>query len=321
MILRARRVPTIDNKREVLKLAKAALEIDANELIRLTEEVTSLMSKETGKIGKMQVEGKLATVEPHGEAAVIGDVHGDLESLVHILSDSGFLEKVEMQEDMMLIFLGDYGDRGPNSAEVYYVVLGLKQRFPEKVVLMRGNHEGPEDLLASPHDLPFQFQRRFGDLGGKVYSSVRKLFDQLFNAVLVKDRFVMIHGGFPSGACSVDDLAFAHAKHSQEAFLEEMLWNDPEENITGTFPSPRGAGKLFGSDVTAAFLEMLQVKALVRGHEPCSEGFRLNHDGRVLTLFSRKGEPYFNERAAYLRLNLSFKPKNAEELVSWVRRF
>jgi protein phosphatase len=314
-------VPTINNKREALKLAKAALETEANEFTRSAEEVTSLISKETGKIGKMHVKGKLATIEPHDEATIIGDLHGDLESLVYILSDSAFLEKANNKKDIMLIFLGDYGDRGQYSAEVYYVVLKLKQQFPEKVVLMRGNHEGPEDLLAYPHDLPVQFQQRFGKQGETAYSCIRKLFDQLYNTVLVENRFILIHGGFPTHARSIDDLAYAHKTYPKETFLEEMLWNDPEEIVSDAVPSPRGAGKLFGSNVTTALLEMLKVNILIRGHEPCSDGFKLNHEGRVLTLFSRKGEPYFNKHGAYLRLNLSLKPKNAEELLPWVRQF
>jgi protein phosphatase len=314
-------VRTISNKREASRLAKAALETEANEFTCLVEEVTSLLSKETGKIGKIQVKGKLATIEPHVEATIVGDIHGDLESLVYILNDSGFIKKADKKEDVMLIFLGDYGDRGEYSTEVYYVALKLKQQFPEKIVLMRGNHEGPEDLPVYPHDLSIQLQRRFSEQGEAAYSCVRKLFDQLYNAVLVENRFVLIHGGFPTRARSVDDLAFAHKTHPRETFLEEMLWNDPEETVSDAVPSPRGAGKLFGSSVTKTLLRMLEVNALVRGHEPCSEGFKLNHEGKVLTLFSRKGEPYSNEHGAYLRLNLSLKPKKAEELIPWIRQF
>ena len=314
-------MPTINNKREALKLAKAALEAEANEFASLAEEITSLMSKEVGKIGKMRVKGKLATIEPRGEAVIVGDIHGDLESLVHILIDSRFIEKAEQQEDVMIIFLGDYGDRGPNSTEVYYVVLKLKQRLPENVVLMRGNHEGPEGLLAYPHDLPVQFEQRFGEGGNIVYSSIRKLFNQLYNAVLVQNRFILIHGGFPVHSRSIDDLAYANEIYPKETFLEEMLWNDPEEVISSAVPSPRGAGNLFGESVTTACLKMLKVNALIRGHEPCPEGFKLNHDSKILTLFSRKGEPYCNEHGAYLRLSLSLKPKNAEELLPWICQF
>jgi len=288
----------------------------------LTEEVTcSLWEKETGQIGEMLIEGKMATIEPEGEAIIVGDVHGDLESLVHVLGDSNFMEQVRERKDVFLVFLGDYGDRGSYSAEVYYIALKLKRQFPRNVILMRGNHEGPEDLLPHPHDLPDQFRRRFGSDGDAVYFSTQKLFGQLITAVLVKDRYILIHGGFPTEARSLNDLAYAHEKHPKEPFLEEMLWNDPEENITGATSSPRGAGKLFGEDVTEAFLRRFRVNALIRGHEPAPEGFRLNHSGKVLTLFSRKGEPYHNENGAYLRVDLPIKTKNAEELLKWIHQF
>ncbi|MGC8558203.1 MAG: hypothetical protein ACP5NC_04340, partial [Nitrososphaeria archaeon] len=37
---------------------------------------------------------------------------------------------------------------------------------------------------------------------------------------------------------------------------------------------------------------------LVRGHEAC-EGYMINHDGLVYTVFSRTGKPYFNTKAAF----------------------
>lgn len=308
-------------KREVLKLAKAALKTDAGELIHLTEEITRLLEKETGQIGNMLIKGKLITVEPEGNAVIVGDIHGDIESLLRILNESNFMEKAEKQKDVLLIFLGDYGDRGPYSAEVYYIILKLKQQFPENVILMRGNHEGPEDILAYPHDLPIQFQQRFSNHGNTVYSIVRRLFHQFYNAVLVKNRYILIHGGFPTKAQSLDDFAYAQEKHPKEIFLEEMLWNDPEENIKGTYPSPRGAGKLFGEDITATFLEMLQVNRLIRGHEPSSDGFKLNHNGKVLTLFSRKGAPYNNKHGAYLKIDFSRPTENVRELLCWIHKF
>jgi diadenosine tetraphosphatase ApaH/serine/threonine PP2A family protein phosphatase len=310
-----------NGKHGVLRLAKAALEAHSDEFIRLTQEVAHLLEKESGQVGKMHVKGKLATLPSEGEAIIIGDIHGDLESLVHVLRDSNFIDQAQRQKDIVLIFLGDYGDRGIYSVEVYYIVLCLKQRFQEKVILMRGNHEGPDDLPVYPHDLPMQFQQRFGGNGDPAYASVRRLFNLLYNVVLVENRYILIHGGFPTEACSLDDLAFAHVKHPKETFLEEMLWNDPEENIEGAYPSPRGAGKLFGSDVTKTFLDKFQTNALIRGHEPSVEGFKLNHDKRVLTLFSRKGEPYFNEHGAYLVVDLSLRIQNAGELLPWIRKF
>jgi protein phosphatase len=131
----------------------------------------------------------------------------------------------------------------------------------------------------------------------------------------------MIHGGLPEQARTLDDLAFAHLKHPKQRLLEDMLWSDPDETEDQTKSSPRGAGKLFGKRTTAKVLDRLNLKVLIRGHEPCQEGFKLNHDGKVLTLFSRKGPPYFNEHGAYLDVDLSQKVQNAEQLVPSVRSF
>ena len=62
------------------------------------------------------------------------------------------------------------------------------------------------------------------------------------------------------------------------------------------------------------------MKVLIRGHEPCEQGFKINHSGKVLTLFSRKGPPYFNAHGAYLRVSLSEKYDNANQLVPYIHR-
>jgi len=83
----------------------------------------------------------------------------------------------------------------------------------------------------------------------------------------------------------------------------------------------RHARALFGEDVTRNFLEMLGVKVLIRGHEPAPKGSKINHQGKVLTLFSRKGQPYFNSTAAYLQFDLSIKLQNAHDLVQHIHKF
>jgi len=297
------------------------VQANSDELLQVIKDAVQLLTREAGRVGSRRITGKLVNVPPKGEIIVVGDIHGNLESLVHILKNSGFIEKTRRGEDSLLVFLGDYGDRGLYSPEVYYVVLKLKEMFPQKVVLMRGNHEGPNDLLAYPHDLPIHLNRKFSEAGAGVYAKLRELFDKLYNAVLVEDRYILLHGGAPSKASTIDDLAYAHKKHPRETHLEEILWSDPNDTIKGTYPSPRGAGRLFGKDVTEKLLKMLNVKILIRGHEPSGEGFKVNHNGKVLTLFSRKGPPYNNERGAYLQLNASEKLENAKQLQQYIHRF
>jgi serine/threonine protein phosphatase 1 len=66
----------------------------------------------------------------------IGDIHGDLEALQRI-----FERLPPRQEGDTVVFLGDYVDRGPCSAQVIGFVRGLARDGPAKVVALRGNHE------------------------------------------------------------------------------------------------------------------------------------------------------------------------------------
>ena len=298
-----------------------ATKASAEEFLRLVGNASRQLANEKGRIGNLKITGRLVEVPPVGEAIVVGDLHGDLKSLVHILEDSKFIGKARSGSDVLLVFLGDYGDRGAHSPEVYYVVLKLKEIFPERVILMRGNHEGPPDLIAYPHDLPIQMKDRFREKGSEAYLKVQDLHDHLYTCVIIKERVVLLHGGAPSQATTVNDIAYAHEKHPRERHLEEILWNDPWEGIKGTIASPRGAGRLFGEDVTNKLLEMLNVKALIRGHQAFSDGYSSIHSGRVLTLFSRKGPPYNNTFGAYLHLDISQKVEKPKQLLQGIHKF
>ncbi|MEM2445360.1 MAG: metallophosphoesterase family protein [Candidatus Bathyarchaeia archaeon] len=306
---------------QLRQLVKEALDASCQEFCQLVDEAVKLLKGESGRIENLEIVGRLVKLKPVGEALVVGDLHGDLESLVDILNGSQFVQKMSQNPNAVIIFLGDYGDRGPFSAEVYHTVLRLKLQFPRQVVLLRGNHEGPEDLTASPHDLPWQFEARFGAKWEEAYTSIRKLFNCLYNAVVVEDRYLMVHGGPPPQAKTLEDLAYAHTRHPKENLLEDLLWSDPTDYISETCASPRGAGKLFGQKVTEAALQRFGVKIIVRGHEPCVEGYKIDHGGKILTLFSRKGPPYFNEYGAYLMVKLSKKPQDARDLRSYICKF
>lgn len=71
-----------------------------------------------------------------GRTFAIGDIHGDYEALVRMMDQLPPLDA----EDT-LVFVGDYIDRGPRSADVIAYLRALPERTPAKVVLLRGNHE------------------------------------------------------------------------------------------------------------------------------------------------------------------------------------
>jgi protein phosphatase len=301
-------------------VVKEALSVQSEGFIETIEKTQDLMHNEKGKIGNITILDHLIRLEPLGEALVIGDLHGDLESLNVILQSSHFIEKMHEFPGSTLIFLGDYGDRGEKSPETYYLILKLKLSFPQQVVLLRGNHEAPSDLLGVPHDLPLRLQERFGVNWKEAYTKILDFHSCLYNAVYIEDRYLMLHGGLSPKITNLQEIARAHEGCNDEV-LEDILWNDPDERIADVSFSPRGAGKLFGKKVTAEVLKRLKAKILIRGHEASNMGYEINHGGKVLTLFSRKGAPYFNRYGAYLQVSLTEKYEKVQQLVPFIHKF
>ncbi|MBS1122500.1 MAG: uncharacterized protein H6Q90_4728 [Deltaproteobacteria bacterium] len=71
-----------------------------------------------------------------GRTFAIGDIHGDLGALQTL-----FARLPVLTPDDKLVFLGDFLDRGPESAGVIQFVRDLEATGPAEVIALRGNHE------------------------------------------------------------------------------------------------------------------------------------------------------------------------------------
>jgi serine/threonine protein phosphatase 1 len=101
---------------------------------------------------------------------IIGDIHGELAALERVL---GQLPPLASSDT--LVFLGDYLDRGPQSAQVVAHLMDLPERTPAQVVALRGNHEdawlrvldeGWDNFVATPKNGTLATLRSFS--GGPV---------------------------------------------------------------------------------------------------------------------------------------------------------
>ena len=97
------------------------------EVLQLCERARSLISEESN------VHSVRAPV------TVVGDIHGQFHDLLEMFKLGGYAP------DTNYLFLGDYVDRGYYSVETVTLVVALKVRYPDRVTIIRGNHESRAD--------------------------------------------------------------------------------------------------------------------------------------------------------------------------------
>ncbi len=67
----------------------------------------------------------------------IGDIHGNLAALLELLGQL----RHEVGGEDVVVFLGDYIDRGPDSKSCVDAILAFRRESPAEVTCLRGNHE------------------------------------------------------------------------------------------------------------------------------------------------------------------------------------
>ena len=291
-------------------LGYASEGVDERDLTQSLDTVIEILQRErkSGGITGGMIKGSFVELYVPRKLAIVGDIHGDITTLWHILQEIN-VEVFLGNSHNKLIFLGDYVDRGPNSIAVLFAICSLKKKFPESVILMRGNHEAPIEFPFPSHDLPTEVIKQYGYHRGKLIYNEKILpfFRLLTLATLIEGSLFLVHGGVPTGNFDYtfkDTICTADQTYTNNSIMEEILWNDPRQGIRnneGWEYSRRGIGKHFGIEISRKWLRLSKARVIVRGHEPC-QGFRIDHDGAVITLFSCQ-EPYPTFQAAYIITN------------------
>lgn len=225
-------------------------------------------------------ETECSLIEVEGDSVlVVGDTHGDVLSSMRAFS-------IEAER---YVFLGDYVDRGPHQLENMVFLLARKLEQPDRVYLLRGNHESP--ITNMYYGFLDEVTWRYGP---QTYRLFVEVFSRLPYAALINSTILAVHGGIATTLKSLGDLQSLprpdEIPENWTAF--EVLWNDPSEHVQGFAPSPRGYGIfLFGRDAFEAFAEATGVRRMLRAHEYFPEGIHEYFDGKVVSLFSCRYYP------------------------------
>lgn len=223
------------------------------------------------------------------------------------------------------LFLGDYVDRGMSCLEVLAYLFGLKILFPNKISLLRGNHEtrdvnGWEGHYGEKSFL-YQCKLRFGkELGETVWEECNLAFDRLPLAAVIDQNIFCIHGGIPRPIPRFRNeieaiealphiLSIMPGYDFEEDWMKQIgadcIWSDPageamesKLNPDGFGDSPRGAGVVcFGQRAINNFLKKNNLSFIIRAHEAHAHGVALSKNARVFTVFSTSKDHRQGERA------------------------
>lgn len=255
------------------------------------EETTSFNLLEESEVEELCVLAKEVlskeenVVSVPAPVTIVGDIHGqflDLHELFRVCGNA---------PDTNFLFLGDYVDRGYYSVETFTLVILLKVRYPNRIFILRGNHECRQ--ITQVYGFYDECMRKYAT--AKVWHLFGEIFDYLPLAAVVQSRVFCPHGGLSPNVNGCDDIKkldrFTEPPH--EGPICDLLWSDPFDQ-PGWGMSPRGAGYTFGADVTKLFCKNNGFSYVVRAHQLIMEGYQWTHvdsdkrsdNGMLLTLFS-----------------------------------
>jgi serine/threonine-protein phosphatase 4 catalytic subunit len=82
----------------------------------------------------------------------------------------------------------------------------------------------------------------------------------------------------------------------------DLMWSDPED-IDGWGLSPRGAGYLFGGDITLQFNSTNKIDLIARAHQLVMEGYKYMFNESLVTVRSLATLPVLAMGRHRVRLN------------------
>jgi serine/threonine-protein phosphatase 4 catalytic subunit len=208
---------------------------------------------------------------------VCGDTHGQFFDLLELFAIGG------QCPDTNYLFLGDYVDRGYYSLETFFLLLCLKLRFPQRMTLLRGNHESRQTTQA--YGFYDEVMRKYND--STMWDLFNSVFDVLPLCGVIGQKVFCVHGGLSPVLTDIEQIQKLDRKKEvpERGPICDLLWSDPESVPSFTI-SPRGAGYLYGENAVRTFNHKNKLTLICRAHQLASDGYFEWFDRKLFTVWS-----------------------------------
>ncbi|KJA22481.1 hypothetical protein HYPSUDRAFT_139171 [Hypholoma sublateritium FD-334 SS-4] len=295
--------------------------------IFILEQATNIFSREANM------------VPVRSPVTICGDIHGQYYDLMKLFEVGGTLQ------DSVYLFLGDYVDRGDFGIECLLYLYSLKIAHPNRIVLLRGNHECRH--LTEYFTFKRECLHKYSE---SVYEACLRSFCSLPIAALVDGKFFCVHGGLSPQLVTLNDLASINRfqEPGSHGMLCDLLWSDPIVNFGHeTEPSPsgpaldkgttfthnatRGCSFFYTYEAVCQFLDRNSLLTLIRGHEAQDAGYTMyrktpkRNFPSVITIFSAPNylDVYRNRGAIlkYANKNITIRQYNSTSHPYWLPNF
>jgi len=249
-----------------IEIAKDCKYLPENDLKKLCDMVCDFLLEESN-------------VQPVSTpVTVCGDIHGQFYDMEELFRTGGAVP------DTNYVFLGDFVDRGYYSLETFTRLLTLKAKWPDRITLLRGNHESRQ--ITQIYGFYDECLKKYGN--ANPWKHCCRVFDLLTVAALIDGEVLCVHGGLSPDIQTIDQIRLI--KRDQEipskgAFCD-LVWSDPDEDVSDWAVSQRGAGWRFGQKITTTFLHRNKLKLICRAHQLVQEGYKYVFNEQLVTVWS-----------------------------------
>ena len=216
-------------------------------------------------------------VELEAPLHVCGDIHGQYYDLLRIFEHCGY------PGEFSYLFLGDYVDRGKQSLETVCLLLCYKIKYPEKVTLLRGNHES--SVTNRIYGFYDECKRRYNV---RIWRSFTDLFNWLPVAALIDEKILCMHGGLSPELKNIQNIQEISRPTDipDTGLLCDLLWSDPDKDALEYDENDRGVSVIFGEKIVQDFNKKNDLDLIIRAHQVVDDGYEFFAQRQLITIFS-----------------------------------